>query len=295
VYDRSARRRGRVTLGGLVLGSLVLLTVYFGESPSGVLHTVQRGAQEILAPIESGATTVASPVRDAIGWVGDVASSGEDQDRLESEVARLERELARAKTDQREARELRELAGLSNRAGFPEALRPVTGRIIARSPTVWYSTVQIDRGSADGVEDDDPVVSGAGLVGRVTSVTKDTARVRLITDASSAVSARILPGGAAGIVMPEIGQPDDLLVNYIEKGRDVKVGETVVSSGSSSSRLESLFPRGVPIGRVTRVDEEEFALYQRVHIEPLADVRSMSLVQVLTDRPSGEQAAVEAE
>jgi rod shape-determining protein MreC len=171
--------------------------------------------------------------------------------------------------------------------------------VIARSPTVWYSSVKIDKGSSDGVRRDQPVIAAGGLAGRVTQVTGGTAEVSLITDASSAVSAQVMPRGAAGVVKPQVGEPDDLLLDFIEKGRRVTEGTTVVTSGFTSSRegVESLFPRGIPIGRVTEVDLDEVDLYQRVHIKPFADLRRVDFVQVLTRRGrAGEtQAGVPAQ
>ena len=173
---------------------------------------------------------------------------------------------------------------LQRQEGFPQGTRPVTARVIARSPTVWYSTVKIDKGSGDGVREDHPVIAAGGLVGKVTRVTGGTAEVTLITDGSSAVSAQVMPDGANGIVKPEVGEPDDLLLDFVQKGRRVTKGATVVTSGFTSSRVESRFPRGVPIGRVSRVDLDEVELYQRVHIRPFADLRRVDYVQVLTSR-----------
>jgi rod shape-determining protein MreC len=164
--------------------------------------------------------------------------------------------------------------------------------VIARSPTVWYSSVKIDKGSGDGVRADQPVVAAGGLAGKVTSVTGGTAEVTLITDAESAVSAQVMPQGASGIVQPEVGNPRDLLLDFVEKGRRVTEGTTVVTSGFAASRVESLFPRGIPIGRVTEVDLDEVELYQRVHLKPFADLRRLDFVQVLTRRPPVERAEV---
>jgi rod shape-determining protein MreC len=147
---------------------------------------------------------------------------------------------------------------------------------------VWYSTVKIDKGRGDGVREDQPVIAAGGLAGKITKVTGGTSEVALITDPSSAVSAQVMPAGANGIVKPQVGQPEDLLLDFIEKGRRVTEGTTVVTSGFRSSRVESLFPRGIPIGKVTRVDLDEVELYQRVHIEPFADLRRLDFVQVLT-------------
>lgn len=294
MYDKTVRRR-RAALAIFVALSIGLLTVYFGESASGGLHAVQRGAQEVLAPIEEGASRAFKPFRDLINWTGDVFDAKSENKELEEEVAQLRQELAEAQTAQREAQQLRGLVGLPEDDLFPQNTEPVTARVIARSPTSWQSRVQIDKGSSDGIEEDMPVIAsgraGGGLAGKVTSVGTGTATITLITDESSAVSAQVMPDGAAGIVKPTVGDPSDMLLDFIEKGRSVSEDTTVITSGSRSDRFESLFPRGIPIGRVSKVDPAERELYQRVHIRPFADLKRMDFVQVLTSR-GDEQAQV---
>lgn len=287
MYDKTVRRR-RAALLIFVALSIGLLTVYFGESASGGLHAIQRGAQEVLAPIEEGATRAFKPFRDLVNWTGDVFDAKSENKKLKDELARLHEDLAEAQTAQREAEQLRDLVDLPKDELFPQSTEPVTARVIARSPTSWQSSVQIDKGSSDGIDEDMPVIAsgrdGGGLAGKVTSVGRGTATVTLVTDESSAVSAQVMPDGAAGIVRPTVGDPSDLLLDFIQKDRRVSEDTTVITSGSRSDRFESLFPRGIPIGRVTRVDPEERELYQRVHIEPFADLKRMDLVQVLTRR-----------
>ena len=164
--------------------------------------------------------------------------------------------------------------------------------MIVRSPTVWYSTLKIDKGSNDGVRRNQPVVAAGGLVGKISDVTGGTAEVTLITDSSSAVSAQVMPNGATGIVHPVVGDPNDLLLDYITKGRRVTEGTTVVTSGFSSDGVQSNFPRGIEIGRVTKVDPQEAEQFQRVHVKPLADIRGIDYVQVLTERGVSTQAGV---
>jgi rod shape-determining protein MreC len=284
VFDKKVIRRRRAALAIFVALSVALVTAYFGESSGGFLHALQRGAQEALAPIETGASRALKPVRDLFGWVGDTLDAKDENERLKREVERLRGEVARAQTARRDARELRGLVGLQRQEGFPQGTRPVTARVIARSPTVWFSSVKIDKGSNDGVRVDQPVIASGGLAGKVTNVTSGTAQVTLLTDASSAVSAQVMPEGANGIVKPEVGNPRDLLLDFVEKGRRVTEGTTVVTSGFTSSRVESLFPRGIPIGTVTEVDLDEIELYQRVHIRPFADLRRLDWLQVLTSR-----------
>ncbi len=239
-------------------------------------------------------------MRDLVGWAGDTFDAKDRNDELEKEVDRLRSQLARSQTAQRDAQQLKGLVGLAKEEGFPQDTEPVAARVIARSPTVWYSKIKIDKGSSDGLEVDQPVIAAGadgaegtvgGLAGKVTSVTGGSAEVTLITDASIGVGAQVMPAGAAGIVRPEVGDPRDLLLDFVEGGRRVTENTTVVTSGFKTDKGESLFPRGIPIGRVVDVDLDELEIYQRVHIRPFADLKRIDIVQVLTRKPRGAQTA----
>jgi rod shape-determining protein MreC len=292
MFDRKVIRRRRAALAVFVVLSVALITAYFGESGGGPLNSLQRGAQEAFAPIESGASRAFKPVRDLFGWVGDTVDAKGENKELEQQVERLRSELARAQTAQRDARELRGLADVRTADGFPSGTEPVTARVIGRSPSAWYSVVKIDKGTSDGIRVDQPVIASGGLAGRISRVTGGTAEVKLITDPSSGVSAQVMPNGAHGTVTAEVGNTGNLVLDFLEKGRRVTDGTTVVTSGSTSSRLESLFPRGILIGEVTDVDSDEIELFERVHVKPFADVRGMDFVQVLTKRGIEERAQV---
>ena len=281
MYDRKVIRRRRATLGVFVLLSLFLLTAYFGESPVGMLHGIQRGAQEVLQPIESGASKVFKPFRDLFHWVGDAFDANSENKQLKKDLARSRTDLAQAQTAMRDNEQLRSLVGLPSKPGFPQAHK-VTGRVIARSPTDWSSTIQIDKGRDDGVRPDQPVITGDGLVGKIVSASGGTATVQLITDGEAAVSAEVVPDGANGVVLTPVGNPNDLQLDFVRKGRKIAKGQTVVTSGFRKDRLESLYPRGIPIGRVRSVNPDEIETYQRVHVTPFADFRRIDYVQVLT-------------
>jgi rod shape-determining protein MreC len=290
MYDRKVVRRRRAALAVFVALSIAILTAYFGESGGGFFHSFQRGAQEAFAPVETGASRALKPVRDFFGWVGDTVDAKKDNKQLKREVEGLRTDLAEAQTKLHDAGELDALATLRRESYFPKATDPVTARVIARSTTVWYSSLKIDKGSSDGVRIDQPVIAGGGLIGKTTNVTSGTAEVRLITDGQSGVSAQVFPEGVTGVIRPEVGNPNDLLLEHVESGRRVTENTLVITSGFKSSRTESLFPRGIPIGRVSKVNLDELETYQRVHVKPFADLHSIDLVQVLTRR-GVEQAA----
>jgi rod shape-determining protein MreC len=281
VFSRSPVQRRRAVLAVLLAVSLVLLTIYFSEPVTGGLHAIQRGAGEALSPLEEGTSRAFKPFSDLAGWVSDVADAKKENKQLKTEVETLRGQLAQLATDKREAEQLRALTQVSS--NLPQGAKTVTARVIAHSPTVWYSTIQIDKGRSDGVHVNQPVITAGGLAGKIVATTGGTARVALITDASSAVSAEIMPKGVAGIVKPEIGGKD-LILDFIPKGSHVRRGQVVVTSGFRSGELESLFPRGIPIGRVGSVNQDQLEIYQRVRVRPYADLRNMDFVQVVTDR-----------
>ena len=262
--------------------SIALLTAYFGESASGGLHAIQRGFLQALAPLQEGASRALKPARDLVGWAGDVFDAKSENKKLHRQVRDLQGRLAQSEAASRDARELRALVGFNRSSAFPAGYSPVSARVIARSPTVWYSTITIDKGSDQGLRVNQPVTSGTGLIGKVSDVAPDAARVTLLTDHTSGVSGQVVPDGANGLVKATVGNPSDLLLDFVQKGRPVPKGATVITSGWRSSHLESLFPRGIPIGAVTRSDSNERELYQRVHLRPFADLRNLDVVEVLT-------------
>ncbi len=277
MYDKTVRRR-RALLALLVVLSLLLLTAYFGEAPGGRLHAVQRGFLTVVSPIQDGANKALKPVRDLFGGISDTFHAKSQRNQLLKQVGKLRRELV---ADQGEKRTYRQLLSIYHLDQLSmNSYRPVTATVVAKSPNIWYSTVTIDKGEAAGVRVNDPVINGEGLVGKVAQVASDGAQVDLITDSTMGVSARIGSGGATGIVQPKVGEPNDLLLQYLPANTPAVAGEYVVTSGTVSSPDDSLYPPGIPIGQVTSVNEE--SAYRSVNVHPIANLHNLDVVQVLT-------------
>jgi rod shape-determining protein MreC len=277
VYRKQVRRR-RAVLALLVLSSFALLTATYGQQSGGLQRTVST----IFGPLQEGADRALKPARDLVNWFDETFDARGDLDTLREENQELRSKVAAADVAQSENNQLRELLGLREAGELPAGFDTVTGRVIARSPTIWYSTVTIDHGTSSGVDVDDPVVNGDGLVGRVTSVTAGTAKVTLITDHTSAVSAKVVPVGIQGVIGPEVGNPSDLVLDFIDASKHVRVGQTVVTSGWKARGLSSFYPYGIPVGEVTRATAAEQEASQSVHVRPFADLRDLEFLQVLT-------------
>ncbi|MGH2941614.1 MAG: rod shape-determining protein MreC [Solirubrobacteraceae bacterium] len=288
MYDKTVRRR-RAVLGLLVGCSLILLTAYFGETGSGALHGVQRGTSEVLNPVQEGASRALKPVRDLFGWFGDtIAAKGQVED-LRRERDRLRSEVLSSEVRSADYDRLSSLFELDGALGLKD-LGPQTGRVIFQSPTLWYATIRVDKGSDDGVRVGQPVINEEALIGRVTEVFGGSAQVTLITDTTTKVPARAGRRGEFGIVEPaSAGNPTDLVMKFTQPGARVDVGDRVVTRGTEpEDRQASLYPVGLPIGQVTRIVDEGTDT-QEIHLRPFANMRSLDFVQILT-RPRGPRA-----
>jgi len=280
MHDKVVRRR-RAVLALLVALSLILLTAYFGESSNGRLHSVQGGALEVLAPIQEGANKALKPVRDLFGWFGDTLDAQDERDRLKRERDALRNQVAQ---QQVQLGELQQLKGLQemNTTGGLNRYDPLQARVYQRSPSTWYQTVTINKGSSDGVAVDDPVVNGQGLVGKVKSVSDGNAVVMLLTDQDFGVSALAPRRGEPGSITPIPGAGGDLLFDLVDDAEKIQKGDLIVTAGTTSERLPSVYPRSILIGTVKRIDNGEGELDRRIHVAPAADLLHLDIVQVLT-------------
>jgi rod shape-determining protein MreC len=292
VHDKQVRRR-RAVLALLVAVSLILLTAYFGESPSSPLHNVQRGIVEVLSPIQQGASKVLSPVRDVAGWFSDTLRAKSERDRLAKEVSGLTAEVDRYRQQAILNAQLRAQVGLDNSIGI-SSYHAVAANVIARDPILWYQTIQVDKGSDDGVHLNDPVTGFGALVGKVTTLDATVSVVTLITDHSYAVSAEVEdPKGDTGVLVPAIGNPNQLLLQDLDPHAAIQAGQPVITAGFKSGPLDSLYPPGIPIGTVSGgFNQNELLNNQQVPVSPAADLRHLSLVQILTrPHPDANQRA----
>jgi rod shape-determining protein MreC len=281
VYRKQVRRR-RAVLTLLILGSFLLLTISYGRG-SG---SIQDGVSTIFSPLESVANRALKPARDLVDWFDKTFEARGENSRLSEELEQARTEAVAGQEAIQENTQLRKMLELDrNPVVATSAFNPVTGRVIARSPTVWHSSVTIDVGSGEGVVLDDPVISGDGLVGEISAVQPNSSQVQLITDHASAVSAKVLPLGVQGVVRPSVGDPQDLVLDFINSSKRVAVGQTVVTSGWRAQGLASLFPPGIPVGEVTKASVLEQEASQQVHLRPFADLANLDLVQVLTGGP----------
>jgi rod shape-determining protein MreC len=292
VHSKQVRRR-RAVLAALVAVSLILLTAYFGESPGSPLHTLQRGIVEVFSPVEEGASTALSPFRDVASFFSDTFKAKSQVGKLRVEVHRLQAQVAAAQSAQLENAQLRAQVGLDNTNSLASYKR-VAAHVILRDPNLWYATIEVDKGSADGVRVSDPVTGDGALVGEVTVVDPTVSVVTLITDHTMAEAAQVQdpPRGDTGLVVPAVGNPNQLVLQYLPHAAQgqVQVGQQVVTVGFKSGPLQDLYPAGIPIGQVSNVGNN-LANNGEVQVTPAADLRHLDAVQILATPHAGTERA----
>jgi rod shape-determining protein MreC len=298
VHDKTIRRR-RAVLALLVVVSLILLTDYFGESPSSPLHSLQRGVVAVLSPIQDGASKVLSPVRDVTNWVSTTLQAKSENKRLAAENAKYKKELALDGYDAIEYSNDQKLLKLDTTDNL-QSYGLVGANVIARDPLLWYQYVTIDKGSDDGVRLNDPVISQGGLVGDVSELTGSSSIVTLITDPKFAVGAMIEASvassgvaGVSGTLQPEVGDPSTLQLSNLPPSSSavVQTNQVVVTSGfkdTNDPSIESYYPPGIPIGQIsTQNPANSINADQQVQVTPFVNLPQVRTVQVLTQPHAG--------
>jgi rod shape-determining protein MreC len=274
-------------VGGLVVLALVLVTLSFREDQDGPVSGAQSAAAAALEPFQVAADRVAEPFRDAYGWAQGLTDARADAIRLQRESETLRQQYARARLAEQENARLRSLLQFRSGPRFPEGFDGVAAEVIYRPPGAYAQAIVIAAGRDDGIRVDDPVVTARGLVGTVSRVDTRTARVTLLSDDQSAVSATVLGSEAAGIVRRGQGPRAPLTLVRVPKEAVVHVGDTVVTAGWRSRRFSSLYPPGILIGNVTSVGRADTDLFTQVQVEPFADLSSLEAVLVLVPSDRG--------
>jgi len=256
----------------LVLSAVTLLTLDERTGGLGVVDTVRDGARDALAPVRDATDSAVRPVADFFQGIIHYGRLEETNARLRDQLAARDAELARTADAERERHELLDQQQLEFAGDIPA----VAARVVLASPSSLDLTVEINRGRDAGVSPGMPVVTGAGLVGRVADVSRTRATVLLLSNPTSSVGVRLAGSGEVGVASGR-GARSPLQVDHVDPAAKVAPGEPVVTSGLQ----ESVFPPGIPVGRVTAARVTPEAVQQDVTVEPIADLRRLSFVKVL--------------
>ena len=269
-------RRSRFLVVGLVL--LHFAAISHQVDGGDNLSLLQRGLFSLLSPLQLGMNSVVGGVRELWNGYGFHRETYTENRRLEERVRYLEMLLQERSHLAREAERLRGLLGL--REILP--METLVAGVVSRDGVPWFRTLTIDRGTADGVALNSPVVSPTGVVGRVIAVGPHAARVQVLLDRDSAAGVLIERSRVSGVVSGQVVQPETgtgvLILKYVSERADVAIGDVVVTSG-----FDRIYPKGLVVGRISYVGEGA-GLLKEIRVEPSARFERLEEVLVVLHR-----------
>jgi len=261
----------------LVALAVILLTLYFREGDSGLLHQARSLTLAASAPIARVGTAITSPVGAAGEFLAGLGTSRERLEALEAQNEELRARLAELEEARQENERLRALVDFAEESN----LATLGARVIGRPASTWEGAITIDRGSEDGVEAGMPVMAAQGLVGQVATVSPRAATVRLITDQQSGVAGMVQSSRVLGIVRGSISGA--LSLDFVDRAQVPKAGDVVITSG-----LGGVYPKGIVVGDVTSVEDHRGELYPRIALTSRVPIGRIEEVLVLVGSGVGE-------
>lgn len=276
------RQRTGYLFLAVTVGHVILISAQV-QSKSGVrvLDAVVLGS---FARVQQGTAAAIDSVRHAWGNYVNLRGVRAENETLRTQVADLEVRLQEQRALAARTAKLQELLSLRASVSAPT----LAAEVIAGNPNPGMLTVTIDRGSADGVQENMAVIAPTGVVGRVVGTpAAHAARVQLIIDrhaAAGALSERTRAGGMV-VGQDEPGRPP-LRMELVSNLADLKIGDLIVTSGA-----DGIYPKGFAIGHVDSV-ERGTGLYLSVTVRPTVEFRSLEevLVVLVPARPATAEA-----
>ncbi|MBM6774087.1 rod shape-determining protein MreC [Olsenella profusa] len=262
--------------------SVALFTVSCRTGEGGPLGMVRGAFQTVTSPVRYLGATVAAPFQGLGNIFTNLTADQATLSELQQENDELRARNVELEEDAQTAQRLQDLLDLRD----ANSLQSTAARIISGSSDSWSSTVTIDKGTSSGLSVGMPVTSSSGVIGQIVECGATTSTVRLLTDENSSISAMVQSSRAQGMI--EGSATGEVSLTLIRTNQEVNVGDVIITGG-----LGGVFPKGLPIGQVTSVENNPGDLYLDIVVELFARTESSEEVLVITSLSEGQQASAE--
>ena len=270
--------RSRLLWVSLLVTSLFIITLDLrGVS---LLSSLRSGTQSVLAPVERLANNLFSPVGDFFSEVSNLGRSKAKIEKLEEENQELKSQVIFNENTLAQLESLKGVLDLAGKARY----KTVSARVISKGGTGTFSeTIVLDIGSDSGVRRDMTVIAASGLVGVVKSTTASSSIVLLMNDPSFRIGVRVAGKQDMGILL---GQGDkNYSLQMLSATSAISVGDVLLARGSSGDKP---FVPGVPVGRVSYVENTVGQLTKEGRVNGFVDLNSLSVVSVVLSAVAGD-------
>jgi rod shape-determining protein MreC len=274
----------------IILATIILFVVLLGYSLNSnrKLSFPEKIVKDSVSLTEKIFNKPAQYIAGLFDNMSDLQNTYKENKQLKAKLDRYVELSVKEKEYEKENKDLRDLLNIKSSM---QAYNPIEATVIVRDPDNWQQMVTIDKGESAGIQNDMAVRTAKGLIGKVKHVSKFTSTVQLLSasDRTNRISAKIQQSkdNIYGLIEGYDVDSQMLLLKRIPSNAKVTKGQVVVTSG-----LGGVFPDGLPIGTVTKVERDEYGLTQTAYVKPLADFDDINHVIVakstIHDLKSGE-------
>ncbi len=267
-------RRHRITVASLLLCLLSLHISFTGKKGAGAWTIVNGAVSLVLPPVQELILKARKGVTGL--WYDYIFLVGvrEENEILRRTLMDLVEENNRLREEVKLNSRLRDVLAFKEKT----PVETMAAEIIGFNIREWTRTVTINKGSSDGVVEDMPVISPEGVVGRVVSTGLNSSKVLLVTDPRSSLDAIVQRTRVKGVV--EGFGTEGLKLKYIRQLDDVRVGDIVVTAG-----LSGIFPKGILIGEVSKIEKGEDNFFKYIEVRPGVDIQRLEEVLLVKKGP----------
>ncbi len=266
-YQNSTKKTAAI----LIALSLTFFTISCREGETGMMHSMKNATQFTMRPVQIIGNVICSPFSGIGNIASNLTASQKTLSELEEENKLL---IARNAELEEQLQANARLQGLLQIRGTYD-LKTLGAKIISAPQSSWADVVTIDVGSDAGLAVGMPAMDTYGVIGQISSVSPTSSQVRLMTDESSRISAMVQKNRVQGVLRGSANGTVKLTLVPIDT--DVAIGDLIVTSG-----LGGIYPKGMPLGKVSSVEKPEGALYCTIVVEPISNVHRVEELLVIT-------------
>lgn len=261
---------------GIIITIIILIIlVIITNIESSKLYNVQNVLSKIILPVQNGITYLQNKISGNNAFFADMNTLKQENEELKQKNSELEQQLRELEIIKAENETLKQYGALAEKY---QSYKTIPAYVINKDITNYSKTIVINVGKDDGIKENMTVIADQGLVGNVISVTSNTAKVQTIVDSASSTSGLASSTRDTMICKGTIDGTSKLKATYISIDSNIIEGDSVESSG-----MGGIYPKGIHIGKITKIVEGKNKIDKTVEIQTAVDFEKLETVLIITN------------
>lgn len=261
---------------GIIITIIILILIVIFSNGENNLSFFENAASNLVMPIQNGLTYLKNKIGGNGTFFTDINNLKQENEELRDKNSKLEQSLRELENIKTQNETLKEYLNLTEKYG---EYKTIPGYIINKDISNYSKTIIINLGKKDGIKEDMTVIGDEGLVGHVVSVTENTSKVQTIIDTASSVSCVMSTTDDSVVCKGTLDDTSLLKAMYIPTDANVVQGDSIETSG-----LGGIYPKGIHVGTVKKVNNTQNMTDRYAIIEAAVDFNKLNTVLVITNQ-----------